>query len=88
MADMKLPVSGRELDIDLHQIKRREFTRMVDNQISDAEACAIMAKAVGLEPAEVEALSMIDWRALFLALIGKGMEPLAVPNSASASTSG
>jgi hypothetical protein len=78
---------GRAFDIDLRQIRRFEFDRLARNQVTDEEASAIMGRTVGLSVDDVLALSMMDWRNLFWAILVKGTEPLADPNSARPSTS-
>lgn len=86
MADITL-LDGRELEVDLTKLTRRQFMRLMDNLVTDDEASALLGAAVGLSAAEVMGLAMLDWRRVFLGVVGKGMQPLAVPNSVSASSS-
>jgi hypothetical protein len=78
---------GRVVGIDLHRIPMREFRKLLDTDQPQAEGDATLAKAVGLSVDELLDLSQPDYRALVTAFFKAAREPLADPNSASASSS-
>lgn len=85
MATIKLH-SGRELTLDMHAISMREFRALLDPAQPAEDGDAIMAKVCGLTAQEVTDLPQPDWRALASGVLKAAREPLADPNSQSASS--
>lgn len=85
-ADVTLS-DGRELTIDLNRVTISEYRALFKTDQPDEEEYAILAKVCGVETAEIAALGYIDWKRTWQAFFKKAQEPLADPNSPSASTS-
>lgn len=86
MADVTLH-GGRVITIDLHRISMREYRAMVDTSQPREQGDATLAKAAGLTVEELLDLPQPDYRRLVGAVIKAAREPLADPNSVSASSS-
>ena len=85
MADITLK-NGRELTLDLYAVSMREYRALLDREQPAEEGDAILGKAFGLTAAEVSDLPQPEWRRLVAAFFKAAREPLADPNSASASS--
>lgn len=86
MADVTLS-DGREITFDLNKVTIREYRALFNAQQPDEDEYATLAKAAGMKPEAVSALGFEDWRQFGKAFFRKAQEPLADPNSQSASTS-
>lgn len=78
---------GRELTVDLNQITIREYRTLFDRGQPQENEDALIAKCVGLSLDEYLSLSQPDYRLVGQAFLKRAREPLADPNSASASSS-
>lgn len=87
MSDVKLS-DGRELNFDLYNLSMAEYRSLIDPAQPAEEGDALVGKCCGLSGDEVAALPQPDWRKLMRAFFEKAREPLADPNSQSASTAG
>ena len=85
MADVTLS-DGREITFDLNKISIKEYRALFTVEQPDDEEYATLAKAAGIKTEEVATLGFEDWRRFGAAFFAKAREPLADPNSASAST--
>ena len=80
---------GRELEPDLSKISLGEWRRLFDPETTLDEEDELVARVFGITVDEmVNKVSQPDYRRLNKALLEAGTEPLADPNSQSASTSG
>lgn len=86
MADVTLH-DGRELTVDLQLITIREYRTLFDRTQPQENEDALIAKCVGLSLDEYLSLSQPDFRRVVEVFLKRAREPLADPNSASASTS-
>lgn len=87
MADVILN-DGREIVFDLGKICRAEYRALFDVNQKVEDESAIIARVAGLEFDAVHSeMSIEDWKRLSTAFFKKCREPLADPNSASASSS-
>lgn len=87
MADVTLH-DGRELTIDLYAISIREYRSLFDRAQPQENEDALIAKCVGLTLEQYLDLPQPDYRRVGEAFLRRAREPLADPNSASASSSG
>lgn len=78
---------GRELTADLYKISQREYRSLFDKAQPAAEEDAIVGKAFGLTADEIADMPQPDYRLVVREFFDKAKEPLADPNSQSASTS-
>lgn len=85
MADVKLS-NGKEITIDLYKINIKEYENMFDKDVSDEAKRALMCKTFNISVEEFEALPMPDGLQLQKAFWKRSQEPLADPNSESASS--
>jgi hypothetical protein len=85
MADITLS-DGRQVVIDLNRVSMREFRALLDKDQKMEEGDATLAKAVGMAPEELLGLGHTDYRLLVAAFFKAAREPLADPNSPSASS--
>lgn len=58
---IQLP-SGKELQIDLNQITRKEWRSLFNIKQPDEEEAAIMGKILGISGSDYENLGLADWR--------------------------
>ena len=86
MGDSVTLSDGRVLEVDLHKITMREYRRFFTSDSSPYEDDEVFAKALGLTADELVDLPQPDYRAACFAVLEIARKPLAVPNSASAST--
>lgn len=77
---------GREIKIDLLKISLRKFRWLTSNQDQDAED-KFLAEYFGMTLDDYLDLPHEDWRRMVNEFFRTAREPLADPNSASASTS-
>lgn len=77
---------GREIVFDLSKISIREYRALFDTGQPEEDEYRTLAKATGLSAKEIGDLSFPEWRKLYRAFLEKCAQPLADPNSASAST--
>lgn len=87
MAEVKLS-DGRGLVFDLSKITISEFRALLDPARNEGEGDELLGRCVGLTADEIGALPYPDYRVLVEAFYKTAREPLADPNSPSASTSG
>lgn len=86
MADLTLS-NGREITFDLSKMTLKEYQGIFNPREADSKSNATLAKVGGMTLAEYESLPFLDYRRYFQAFIAKTREPLADPNSQSASIS-
>jgi hypothetical protein len=86
MADVTLH-DGREVSFDLDALTIREFRQLLDPRQKQEDEDAIICRVTGLEMEVYLSLSKADEKRLWAAFFKKVREPLADPNSASASSS-
>ena len=86
MADITLS-DGREITFDLFKITFGEWKGLFDPEESDQESDTKIARCAGLTYEELLALPLPDSKRLSAAFFKRAREPLADPNSLSASTS-
>lgn len=88
MSEIQLS-DGRTLNLDMHRVTIAEWRSLFDQETTIDQEDAIISRAFGLNGyEEVQALSQPDYRLLAKLFFDAGTEPLADPNSQSASTSG
>lgn len=85
-ADYTLP-DGQPVRFDLYQMSRREWTNFVTGKGSPESDDRLLAQVTGMSMDIVQGLPHPAWRGLVKALVKKATEPLADPNSPSASSS-
>jgi hypothetical protein len=85
MADITLS-DGRALTFDLYKLTIKEYRSLFDKTQAQDEEDRLIARTVGLSLDEYQALAYPDFRRLADAFFKKAREPLADPNSASASS--
>lgn len=78
---------GRKLSFDLHRITMRQMRSLFKDDTSIETQDAIIGQTVGLTGDEVNDLPYPDHQALIASFLRKAVEPLAIPNSLSASIS-
>ena len=78
---------GRELTADLYKISQREYRALFDKTQTTAEEDATVGKVFGLTADEIADIPQPDYRLVVREFFDKAKEPLADPNSQSASTS-
>jgi hypothetical protein len=71
---------GREIFFDLNRITVREWRSLFKEDQPTDEEDAILAKAAGIEPAEIEKLGHTDWRRFAGAFFKRAGDPLEDPN--------
>lgn len=78
--------TGREVVVDLHRVSLREYRALFEpgNQENEDE---IIARAAGMAVEELLDLPFPDYRRIVRAFFDSARDPLADPNSVSASTS-
>jgi hypothetical protein len=89
MAEVELK-SGRRLVIDMDAITISEYRALFKPITGDADQQReneILGRAAGLTAEEVGNLPQREWRRVVKAILQAAQEPLADPNSESASTS-
>lgn len=85
MADFPAP-GPAPLVFDLHQVSRKQYSDFRLGRMTDDGDNALLARVTGLSVAEVEAMPLLEFRRMVQAFFKKATEPLADPNSASASS--
>lgn len=86
--DVVLP-DGREIFIDMNKITIKEYRAVLRNQFEEQDdEDRVVCKAIGMDIEDYQSLGHTDWRTVIQGFFRKAREPLADPNSASASTSG
>jgi len=85
MSDITLS-DGREIDIDLYKISLQDYRNLLDPERPNEEGDAIIGRCIGMTAEEVGNLPYPDYRLIVKALFEKSRNPLANPNSESAST--
>lgn len=78
---------GRELAVDLTKITITEYRRLFKNETTPEEEDAFLAPCFGLTLEQFQALSYPDYKRVTNAFFEAAKNPLADPNSQSASTS-
>jgi len=78
---------GRELTVDLTKISIREYRRLFKDETTPDEEDVLLAPCFGLTLEEFEALPYPDYKRVTKAFFERARDPLADPNSVSASTS-
>ena len=86
MADLKLS-DGREITFDLSKITYGQWLGLFDPKESEDRSDMTIARVAGLSFEELKAVSYLDYRRITEAFFRKAREPLADPNSQSASIS-
>jgi hypothetical protein len=86
MADLILS-NGREITFDLSKMTLRQYRGLFDIKKKAVEEDPIISAVSGLTIEEYLDLPHPDWKRLLAALFKKAREPLADPNSQSASIS-
>jgi hypothetical protein len=86
VADVTLH-DGRDLSVDLHKITIREYRSLFDRAQPQENEDALIARCVGMTLDEYLSLSQPDYRRVGEAFLKRAREPLADPNSVSASSS-
>lgn len=87
MADVTLS-NGRGLTFDLSKITISEFRSLLDPAQDEHKGDELVGGCSGMTAAEIGALPFPEYQKLMRAFFRKAREPLADPNSPSASTSG
>ncbi len=85
MADVKLS-NGKEITIDLYKISIKEYRSLFDREQPPETEDKLVAKVCDMNLDEYQNLPQPDWRLLVTTFFRKAREPLADPNSVSAST--
>jgi hypothetical protein len=88
MGDSVTLSDGRVLSLDMRLISMREYRAMFDPASTVEDEDVIFARVLGLTPAELNDLPVLDYRLAKLAVTETARKPLQFPNSASVSTSG
>lgn len=78
---------GRELTVDLTKITIAEYRKLFAPETTPEEEDALLAPCFGLTVEEFQALPYPDYKRVTAAFFEQARNPLADPNSASASTS-
>ncbi|MFA5376893.1 MAG: hypothetical protein WC455_14175 [Dehalococcoidia bacterium] len=78
---------GRELAVDLTKISIAQYRRLFKTETAPEEEDALLAPCFGLTAEEFGALPYPDYKRATAAFFEAARNPLADPNSASASTS-
>ena len=78
---------GRELAVDLTKISIAQYRHLFKNETTPEEEDALLAPCFGLTVEEFEALPYPDYKRATAAFFEQARNPLADPNSVSASTS-
>lgn len=78
---------GRSLTVDLYKISINDYRTILKKETTPDEEDEILGKAVGLSGDEVRELPYPDYRLLTKSFFDAARNPLADPNSESASTS-
>ena len=86
MADLVLP-DGTEITFDLRAFTTKEYMGMFDGRESDSRSDKTLAKAAGMDHKVLMSLPFEDYKRILAAFFKKCNEPLADPNSHSASLS-
>jgi hypothetical protein len=86
MADLTLE-DGREITIDLTKINLREYRALFDAGQKPEEEDRLLSRVCGLTLEEYQTLPYPEWRKLTQKFFERARNPLADPNSVSASTS-
>jgi len=88
MADEKKPdcvlSDGRPIFFDFWKVSTAEWRSMFKPEQAEEAGDAVMAKVTGLAVAEISALPLPDFRILSETMMRKSRDPLAVPETASA----
>lgn len=79
-------INGREITIDMSRVKVREYRALTRPDCPIEEEDKVMSLVSGLSIDEIGDLSWLDYRALWAEFFERARNPLAVPNSPSAST--
>ena len=82
---MDIEINGKQITYDLHKITWKEWRGLFDTSEDAAVSNATLGKTCGMTAEEVDALPYDDYRRLIAGLLKKAREPLADPNSPSAS---
>jgi hypothetical protein len=85
MADITLR-DGRAVTFDLYQLTIKEYRSLFDKTQAQEDEDRLIARCAGMELEEYQALSFPDFRRLAAAFFKATREPLADPNSPSASS--
>jgi len=67
---------GREVDINLEAVTVKEYRAMFDPRQPQADEDATICKITGLTLDELTALSVLDYKRLYQAIIKQAREPL------------
>jgi hypothetical protein len=76
-----------KFEIDLSQISIKEYRLLFDTTHTPEQDDELYARCLGLSVEELQALPLPEYRRAIREFFDKTREPLADPNSASASTS-
>ena len=87
MADVTLS-TGEIVSIDTAKITWGEWRRFFNGKDTQKDEAAFIEKATGIAPEKQDAMLRDDMRRIIQGIIRVGSQPLADPNSQSASTSG
>ena len=85
MADVIL-MDGKEITINLEAFTLEEYRGLFSRKETAKKSDETLAKACGMEYAELGKLNYLDYKKLLEALIAKCTKPLELPNFPSAST--
>ena len=78
---------GRELTVDLTKITISQYRHLFKNETTPEEEDALLAPCFGITVEEFETLPYPDYKRITKAFFDQARDPLADPNSQSASTS-
>lgn len=70
---------GREIEIDLYKVTRREFARFGEKETPEDEENAILAKAAGLKVDEIANMAQPDFDQLVRAFYKTRLDLMANP---------
>jgi len=79
MSDITLS-DGTQITFDLNKINRFEVRSLLDNEQSDEEANAILAKTCELSAEQINNMGYDDWRHFVAKFWERATRPLSDPN--------
>lgn len=83
MADVPAPA----WTFDLHEVTRKQYSDFRLGRLTDDGDNALLSRVTGVDVSTIEAMPLLEFRRMVQAFFKKATEPLADPNSASASSS-
>lgn len=78
--------NGKVLTVDVSDLTVKEWRSFISPKGTQDEEDIVVSKCTGLSTDEVKEITQLDFRRIVKEIVTKIREPLADPNSASAST--